>query len=160
PKIAPGATMSFGVQANYSGSNDAPTTFPVNGVSCTGTQPANPPPDITPTSPAKWSALLVNGPIELTAAGSAPDASNNRWQFAADNTGTGIDTTSPYRFTWTDAAAGSYSVTAIAYDDQGARTVSAPIAIRVLDRAAVIASPPTVRVPQGGTADFEVRLSN
>ena len=160
PNIAPGATISFGFQGTYSGSNDAPTSFTVNGVTCSGSQPANLPPDVTLTSPANNSTFLVNDPIELTAVASDPDGSIDRVEFAADNTVIGTDTTSPYSFTWTDAAAGSYSVTAIAYDDQGARTVSAPIAIRVLDRAAVIASPPTVRVPQGGTADFEVRLSN
>src|SRR5690606_33328960 len=160
PNIAPRATISFGFQGTYSGSNDAPTSFTVNGVTCSGSQPANLPPDVTLTSPANNSTFLVNDPIELTAVASDPDGSIDRVESAADNTVIGIDTTSPYSFTWTDAAAGSYSVTAIAYDDQGARTVSAPIAIRVLDRAAVIASPPTVRVPQGGTADFEVRLSN
>ncbi|MET8149946.1 non-reducing end alpha-L-arabinofuranosidase family hydrolase [Actinoplanes sp. NPDC049668] len=49
-------TVSFGFNGSWTGSNPAPTSFALNGVSCTGattpTTPSSPPPSSPPTSPS------------------------------------------------------------------------------------------------------------
>jgi cellulose 1,4-beta-cellobiosidase len=57
--IASGASVNFGFNANYSGTNTNPATFTLNGVACTGstgpttgpTTPPTTPPTTTPTTP-------------------------------------------------------------------------------------------------------------
>jgi hypothetical protein len=44
----------------------------------------------------------------------------------------GEDGSAPFAFSWTDAAAGSYTLTAVAVDDAGATTTSRPINVSVL----------------------------
>ena len=44
----------------------------------------------------------------------------------------GEDAASPYEFTWTDVAAGSYTLTALAIDNNNATTVSTPSSIQVV----------------------------
>lgn len=49
--VATGATVSFGFQATFSGSNDVPANFAVNGVACNGGSPSpSPSPSPTPTT--------------------------------------------------------------------------------------------------------------
>ncbi|RSM48362.1 cellulose 1,4-beta-cellobiosidase [Actinoplanes sp. ATCC 53533] len=48
--LATNATANFGFNADYSGTNAAPTTFSLNGTACTGSVPTNPP-TTTPTTP-------------------------------------------------------------------------------------------------------------
>jgi cellulase/cellobiase CelA1 len=48
--IAPTATASFGFNASYSGSNVNPSSFSVNGVTCSGAAPPPPPPPPPPTT--------------------------------------------------------------------------------------------------------------
>jgi hypothetical protein len=51
PTLGTGASASFGFQATYSGTNPAPTSFALNGVSCNGdTPPTTPPPSTPPPS--------------------------------------------------------------------------------------------------------------
>jgi cellulose 1,4-beta-cellobiosidase len=51
PSLATNASANFGFNADYSGTNTAPTTFSLNGVACTGsTGPSSPPPS-SPSSP-------------------------------------------------------------------------------------------------------------
>nr|WP_296071868.1 glycoside hydrolase family 6 protein [uncultured Actinoplanes sp.] len=51
PSIASNAGVNFGFNAEYSGTNTAPSTFSLNGVACTGsTGPSSPPPS-SPSSP-------------------------------------------------------------------------------------------------------------
>lgn len=49
--IATGASVQFGFQATYQGSNDAPVDFTLNGVRCNDTSPPSTPPSTPPTTP-------------------------------------------------------------------------------------------------------------
>jgi len=50
--LATNASATFGFNADYSGTNAAPTSFSLNGVACTGTAPTTPTtPPTTPTTP-------------------------------------------------------------------------------------------------------------
>jgi cellulose 1,4-beta-cellobiosidase len=50
PSIATNASVNFGFNADYSGTNTAPSTFSLNGVACTGTTTPTTSPTTTPTS--------------------------------------------------------------------------------------------------------------
>jgi chitinase len=52
-------------------------------------------------------------------------------EFYSGTTRLATDTTSPYSFAWTSVAAGTYSLTAIAYDTSGLKTTSSAVSITV-----------------------------
>jgi hypothetical protein len=52
-------------------------------------------------------------------------------EFYAGSTLLGTDTSAPYSLFWRPAANGNYSLTARAYDNDGAVTTSAPVPVRV-----------------------------
>ncbi|WP_285760599.1 glycoside hydrolase family 48 protein [Nocardiopsis ansamitocini] len=160
PSIAPGQSTSFGFQATYSGTNTAPGSFTVNGAPCGGGNPGNVAPEVALTAPAANASFLVGQAVNLAASASDSDGSVDRVEFAANGTVLGTDTTAPYTFSWTNATAGQHALTATAYDDAGASTVSAPVTVQVLDTPGLLATPATVRVRQGQTATFGVKLSN
>jgi hypothetical protein len=67
----------------------------------------------------------------LSASATDSDGSISRVEFYNGPTLLGADTASPYTYTWSGVAAGSYSLTARAFDNQGAATTSAPINVTV-----------------------------
>jgi regulation of enolase protein 1 (concanavalin A-like superfamily) len=91
----------------------------------------NTPPTASLTAPAAGSTYLA--PASLTIGASAADANGSiaRVDFYAGSTLVGSDTTSPYSVTWSNVPAGSFSLTAVARDNQGATTRSAARAITV-----------------------------
>jgi len=155
--IGPGASVQFGFNAAKTGAtNRVPADFKVNGVSCAGPNAA---PTVRLTKPENNTTFAVSSPIELAASAADGDGSVSSVEFYADTTRLGSDTTAPFEYTWTGATAGEYSVTARAIDNLGAATVSAPVAVRVLAAPTVVATPSTVRVKQGGTAEVGVKLA-
>ena len=75
---------------------------------------------------------------------------------------TGEDTTNPYSFTWTNASAGAYVLTAVATDTQGASGTSSPVEIFVHGSGGSLAAsltvspslPTSVDLTAEGTADW------
>jgi hypothetical protein len=141
--IAAGATnASVGVQGTWSrttaGSTPPtpfpqPTDFSLNGVRCTGgTTSANLPPTVSLTNPSSGQAFSAPATITLGATANDPDGSVVRVDFLSGSTVIGSDTTSPFTFTWSNVAAGMYSVSARAIDNAGATTTSAAISISVV----------------------------
>jgi cellulose 1,4-beta-cellobiosidase len=60
--LATNASTSFGFNASYSGTNDSPTTFKLNGTTCNGsTPPDSPPPDSPPPSGSHADNPYVGG---------------------------------------------------------------------------------------------------
>ncbi len=80
----------------------------------------------------------LNAPATIMVMASAGDTDGNVAQvdFYQGAALIATATTSPYNFAWTGVAAGSYSFSAIATDNLGATTTSAPVSVTV--------SPPTV----------------
>jgi chitinase len=64
-----------------------------------------------------------------------------RVDFFAGGTPLGDDSTAPYEVTWTNVPAGGYSLTAIATDNAGATSTSAPVNITVTPAAAAPLAP-------------------
>ena len=67
-------------------------------------------------------------------------------QFYANNQLIGQSTTSPYSYTWNNVAAGTYSITVKATNNQGGVTTSSPIAVK-----AVLPPQVSITAPANGT---------
>ena len=67
--------------------------------------------------------------LQLTASASDSDGTVTKVEFYAGTTKLGETATSPYSVLWTIPASGSYQLTAVATDNQGASTVSAPVGL-------------------------------
>jgi len=97
----------------------------------------NTPPTVAITSPNNGAAFVAPATIPLTSNASDSDGSINKVEFYNGGTLLGTCWASPYNFTWTNVAAGSYTLTAKAYDNMNAVTTSG--AVNVVSDA-----PPTV----------------
>jgi hypothetical protein len=110
----------------------------INSCGASATSPAviitggNPAPTATLTSPTNNATFTASATITISA--TAADASPGTVSSVAFYNGTtllGTDTSSPYSFSWTNVAAGTYSLTARATDNEGAVGTSSPVTIIV-----------------------------
>ena len=91
------------------------------------------PPTVTLTVPQAGAVLAAGTGTLLGATASDPDGTVTKVRFFAGSDLVGIDTTSPYFAEWsTPFAAGTYLLTAVARDNSGAVTTSAPVQVTVL----------------------------
>jgi hypothetical protein len=107
-----------------------------------GTSPrrkANSPPTVSITAPANNATFVAPATITIAANASDSDGTIAKVEFYHDGVLLGTDTTAPYSYSWANVAVGTYKLTAKAYDNGGASTVSAIVNIQV--KANV---PPTV----------------
>jgi glucose/arabinose dehydrogenase/regulation of enolase protein 1 (concanavalin A-like superfamily) len=88
-------------------------------------------PSVAITSPTSVSDFSAPATIEITASASDAEGSVAQVEFLSGNALLGSDTTSPYAFTWSSVAAGTYSLAARATDNQGAARTSAPVVVTV-----------------------------
>ena len=113
------ATDSDGVTRRSS-----PVSVTVSGVT-------NQPPTVSLTRPAASSTFTAPANITLAATASDADGTVTRVDFYRGSTLIGSDTSSPYSYNWTNVGSGSYQLTAVARDDDGATRTSADASIRV-----------------------------
>jgi regulation of enolase protein 1 (concanavalin A-like superfamily) len=111
-------------------------------VSITVQAAANQPPTVALTSPANGATFTAPATVTLEASASDPENRLARVDFYRGTTLLGTDTASPYSFTWSSVAAGSYTLTAVAADADGGTTTSTAVSITV--QAAPPNQPPTV----------------
>jgi regulation of enolase protein 1 (concanavalin A-like superfamily) len=104
------------------------------------TSTSNQLPVVSLTSPASGATYTAPASVDLTATASDTDGSVAKVEFYSGATLLGTDTSSPYSFTWSSVPAGTYSLTAVAYDNLGAKTTSAARSITVTGTAT---TPPT-----------------
>lgn len=81
-------------------------------------------PTVTLTSPTNNAVYTVGTTVPLKATASDVGGSIAKVEFYRGTTLIASDATSPYSFNWTNAAAGSYAITAKAYDNLGLSTTS------------------------------------
>ena len=128
-----GSTVHVGVGvSSHIAGNLATATF--DNVSVTGasnTEPENVAPTVTLTSPASGATFTAPASVSLAATASDSDGTVARVEFYNGSTLLATAATSPYQATWTGVPAGSYSVTARAFDNLGASTLSAPVTLVV-----------------------------
>ena len=77
--------------------------------------------------------VTFTAPATISLAANASDPENQlaRVEFYSGITLIGTDTTAPYAFSWSGVAAGSYTLTAKAFDAAGLQTTSTPVSIIV-----------------------------
>ena len=115
-----------------------------------GTGSTNQSPTVSLTSPANNATYSVGAPVTVSANAADSDGTVAQVQFFRGTTSLGTDTSAPYSVSWTNAAAGSYTVKAVATDNAGATGTSAVANITVNP----VTSPDTTApsVPAGLTA--------
>ncbi len=113
-------------------------------------------PEVAITTPTNGQFFLAPSSIPISATASDSDGSVARVEFFADGVKIGEATNgNPYQVTWNNPPVKAHTLTAVATDDQSARTISTPIAIVVYDGAgtpvAAITSPADGAVMEGPT---------
>ncbi|WP_245641782.1 glycoside hydrolase family 48 protein [Nonomuraea candida] len=158
--LATGASTNIGFNGTWTGSNPSPASFSVNGVTCGDTGPGTAP-TVSLTSPTAGQRFTAPATVPIAANAADADGTVSKVDFYQGSTLLGTDTSSPYNYSWTNVAAGSYSITARATDNSGLVTTSAPVGITVAPDSgpALVVSPTTISVPETGNASFGVRLS-
>jgi len=91
------------------------------------------PPTVSITAPATGSSSFLGAPVSITATASDADGSVTQVEFFANGVSVGTDNTSPYAATWTPSVVGTYSLTAVATDNNAATTTSAAVSVQVFD---------------------------
>ncbi|PSL44911.1 chitinase [Chitinophaga niastensis] len=114
----------------YCPNTTSPLVNKINEVFASGT-PGNIPPKVNITAPANNASYTAPASITIQAAASDTDGTISRVAFYRDNILLATDSTAPYSYNWTNVAAGSYAITAIATDNKGASTTSAVVNITV-----------------------------
>ena len=122
-------TVYVGLVAN-SHSASAATTVVFDNVSIK-TGSANQAPTVALTAPANGATFTAPASVAMTASASDPEGQLARVEFYSGTTLLGTDTTSPYAFSWTNVPAGTYALTAKAYDGAGASATSATVSVTV-----------------------------
>jgi hypothetical protein len=164
--LTPGATYYFVVTAYDS---IGLQSLPSNEVSLTVA--GNVPPTVSLTSPSAGASLDGNSAINLTATASDSDGTIVKVEFYQDSNKIGQSTSSssPYSAVWSNAPSGSFTMTALAYDDSGAAVRStgvpvtvtgtgpAPSATPTSDKVHPVAMTPIIKA--GGTAKFKLVAS-
>jgi uncharacterized repeat protein (TIGR02543 family) len=143
-----GASGGWALRTGVSGSivcSSAVFGDPLIGVakSCvyvvTSAPPANVPPTVTLTSPLANAVFTQGTAIALAANAADSDGSVVRVDFYDGSNLIGSVGSAPFSFSWQGAAPGAHSLTARAFDNTGAATTSAAVAITV---NAVVTPPP------------------
>jgi chitinase len=96
-----------------------------------GTNPGNVSPVVSITSPAASASFTAPASVTITASATDADGTIAKVDFYSASAKIGTATASPYSYTWTGVAAGTYSLTAIATDNAGATTTSGAVNITV-----------------------------
>ncbi|MFL6124117.1 glycoside hydrolase family 48 protein, partial [Actinophytocola sp.] len=156
--LATNGSTQIGFNGSYTGTNNNPTSFAINGVACAG---ANSAPTVSLTQPATGTTFTAGANIPLAATAADSDGSVSKVEFYAGNTLISTDTSSPYSATWSNVPAGDYVLVARAYDNAGTFTNSAPVDVTVSANTGptIVADPTAVNVPEGSSTTVNLRLS-
>jgi phosphatidylserine/phosphatidylglycerophosphate/cardiolipin synthase-like enzyme len=120
---------------------------PVWSFTTSGTAPNNVPPTVSISSPAGGATFTAPATITLSATAADSDGTVTQVQFFANGSPVGTDTTAPFSVAWSNVAAGSYTLTAIATDNGNMTTTSSPVSITVSQ-----GQPPPGALPAGWSA--------
>jgi regulation of enolase protein 1 (concanavalin A-like superfamily) len=126
--IATGSPVYVGMAVASQTSSTATATIDNVTVTAPG---SNQPPTAALTAPANGATYNAPATIAMTATASDPDGSIARVDFYAGSTLLGSDTSSPYAFSWSGAPTGTHTLTAVARDNAGSSTTSAPVNVTV-----------------------------
>jgi endoglucanase len=116
--LATNATFNIAFNGTFSGTNNPPTSFTLNGTTCNGGGTTNNAPTVSLTAPTAGQAFPA-GTTSVNLAATAADSGGAvvRVEFRVDGALVNTDTTAPYAFTATGLAAGNHTATATAVDN-------------------------------------------
>ncbi|UYZ63110.1 glycosyl hydrolase family 18 protein [Hymenobacter weizhouensis] len=129
----------------YSPNTKAPLVNKLNEVFATGGTSTNTPPTVSISSPANNATFAAGTGIDINVSAADANGTVAKVEFFQGTTKLGEDMSSPFSFRWTGAAAGTYSLTAKATDNQGATTTSAAVAVTVTAAPVAQAIPGTIQ---------------
>jgi hypothetical protein len=95
------------------------------------TTAANQAPTVSLIAPANNATFISPASVTISANASDTDGNITKVEFYNGTTLLNTDNSSPYLYTWTGVVAGNYSITAKAYDNDGATKTSSAISITV-----------------------------
>ena len=158
--ITMGTTVFVGIAVTSHNASSA-TRATVTNLAVTASGSTNQPPTVTLTSPANNTSYTAPATMTLTASASDPEGKLAKVEFYSGTTLLFTELTSPYSVTWSSVAAGTYSVTAVAYDTAGLKTTSSAATVTV---GTATNKPPTVTLtaPSSGayfTAPASIALA-
>jgi len=127
-----------------------------------GSTPSNAAPTVSLTSPADGSSYTAPATISLAANAADSDGTVTQVEFLANGSVIATDTSSPYSFSWSSVAAGTYTLAARATDNDGATTTSSAISVTVSSSST---GSTTVSFQSGangytGATDTKIRSTN
>ena len=88
-------------------------------------------PVVSISSPVKNASFTSPAIITITATASDPDGTISKVEFFNGTTKLGEKTSAPFSYTWSNVNEGTYSLTAVAYDNQSLKTVSTAVSVSV-----------------------------
>ena len=138
-----GASVDVGLAVSSHVSGTVATAVFDSVTVSSGSGTTNTPPTVTLTSPATGTTATAPATLTFAATASDPDGTVAKVEFYAGSTLIGPSTSAPYSLTWTNVAAGTYILKAVATDNQGAASTS--------NTASVTVSPPSSTLPAGWT---------
>ncbi|NEM99181.1 PA14 domain-containing protein [Pontibacter burrus] len=127
----------------------------------TATAPSpNQAPAVTLTAPKSGTSFAAGTAITLTATATDADGTISKVEFFHGTTKIGESTKSPYTYSWANATAGTYSITAKATDNAGATKTSAAASITVTSGTTTNPTTPAPGTSTGGTGKIVSEIWN
>ena len=123
-------TPSLGTE-NYVASNPTGVELTIPSLIQT-LYPVPAPPTVSITSPANGATFAIGTPIAITADANDADGTVSQVEFFVDGTSIGIDLSAPFEAVYTGTTEASHVLTAIATDNEGQSTISAPVNFNVV----------------------------
>jgi hypothetical protein len=128
---------------------------------------ANQPPTVSLTAPSEGARFPLGSTVTVTANASDADGTVTAVEFRAGGPGgslIGRATAAPYAMTWTNMAAGSHTLVAVAIDDRNATTTSAPVHVtidaNILPTVVLTAPSEGARFPVGSAVSLTANASD
>ena len=162
--IGSGGSFTAGFNGTFSGANNPPTAFTLNGIVCNGggTPPANTPPVVSLTSPASGQQFNQGSAVTLGATAS-DNTAVARVEFRVDGVLVNSDTSSPYSFSVAGLASGSHTAQATAFDNASpplsTATAVIPFTVAVPTTPTIQVGTATLNIAGGATGTSSVKLS-
>ena len=116
-------------------------------------------PVVSIISPANNQTYADTATIHLEAAATDTDGRITNVKFYNGTTLLRTEFTYPYTYNWENVPAGTYTITAVAADNWGAHTTSAPVTITITSAKAMIVSSKPINNKTGIKEEISVKLS-
>jgi cellulose 1,4-beta-cellobiosidase len=161
--IGSGATFNVGFNGTFSGANDPPPSFVLNGTPCNGGGTGNTAPIVSLTSPTSGQSLPAGATVALTASASDSGGAVSRVEFRVDGNLVNTDTSAPYSFDVTGLPSGNHTAQATAFDNGtpmlSTATAAVPFVIQGSTQPSISATPSTLSLAGGTSGTSTIRLS-